>query len=219
VNNNDILHHSVKTSDLPYQTTEHSEISNIGESYLKEINRGIKSFAITSTGYLTSQQKSILAIASYLNQTNNYKVAIVSPNLTGSYFHDMIMNGTKDRLQVQGGHPINYIHFFDHFYFFATDDIMSQEERATTALIEQYDVVMWDFPLFSTVKQNGHHYRPLLQSIESLSIVGNEANNSKEIYREVKAFFNNHDINIKGFTIGATQEKSKGIPWWRKIIK
>ena len=64
-----------------YKVSNHHELYKIGASFYADYTDGMKSFAISSTGYPQSQQNSILGLASFFDHKDDLRIAIISDNL------------------------------------------------------------------------------------------------------------------------------------------
>ena len=64
-----------------YKVRNHHELFKIGSSFYNDFKMGVKSFAISSTGYPQSQQNSILGLASFFDHKEDVRIGIVSNNL------------------------------------------------------------------------------------------------------------------------------------------
>src|SRR4051812_7470874 len=67
-----------KPTDFFYRVSNPGELAKIGQSYLEDFKTGIKSFAISSTNYKASQQRTVLALASYFDHLYDMKILIIS---------------------------------------------------------------------------------------------------------------------------------------------
>ncbi len=129
-----------RTNKFFYKVSNHQELFRIGKSFYSDYLTGVKSFAITSTGYQTSQQKSILGLASFFDHKEELKIGIISDNLYVGAFKD-ILKLSKDREYDYFGKEssINIHSFYNHFDFIDMNevlDICNNEE------IDAYDEVL-----------------------------------------------------------------------------
>lgn len=194
-------------SDYFYQVSNPSELAKIGESFLNDFQTGIKSFAISSTNYKASQQRTCLALASYFDHLFDMKILIISDSLNKGIFTDIMGVKTVEAKNIPfTDKSIEINHFYHHFDLIDLSKILklSQIERpnfdfevAVQNLLKNYDIVFWDTPIINTYKNN-NTYNLITGYFESLTIiVSQEVSNSKDI-NELHNYFSSLGVNVKG---------------------
>ncbi|MBY0516481.1 MAG: hypothetical protein K2P81_06210 [Bacteriovoracaceae bacterium] len=215
-----------KPSDYFYQVGNPMELAKIGQSYLEDFKNGVKSFAVTSTDYKSSQQRTVLALACYFDHLFDMKILIISDTLNMGMFVDVMNEATKEDVQVKNStRTVKVNHFGEHFDLIDLDDLIhlnSKEkpnfefERAMKSLLDSYDIVFWDSPTLNTFKNKSFTYRQALSFIESLTIIISQAaSNSKDV-SELKEYFSGFGVNIKGVVFDKLQVEKpvKKSKWW-----
>lgn len=189
-----------------YRVSNHHELYKIGASFYADYANGMKSFAISSTGYPQSQQNSILGLASFFDHKEDLRIAIISDNLKEGVFKNIIANSVQKNLNLTDDVSCKALSFHDHFEFINLEevlDLVMDEEVAgydelITSLFDQYDVVFWDVPDLEKIKSNSERYFPVIMNFDSLSIIVAKAlSNSKDI-KEITEFFKGYGISLKG---------------------
>ena len=220
-----------------YKVTNHHEFYQIGNSFLKDFREGFKSFAITSTGYKQSQQRTILALASFFDHAMPMKIAIVTNHMDHGVFKDLINKSvdTNVELSMTIENLLKVKRFYHHFDFVSFDSIFQmapegvpnyEYENAISLLIRNYDLVLWDTPEIDVFKANNNLYYPIALYFDSLSIIVSQTLSSQSEILELQDFFSNYGVNIKGLMLDYTSQKSvkkksliRFLTPWRKVEK
>lgn len=142
-----------------YFYVEQSEASlNILSQMEKKILDGAKHLAISSTGYSSSQQKLALQVVHHLNQKHpGLKIGVVTFDVQTGHFKDFYMH-------AGGIGPIK--NFFNHFSL-----IDWQSLDSVDSLRNDYDVLLWDLPELSILKNHYGNLDEFFQSLQMLTIV------------------------------------------------
>jgi len=211
-----------------YKVSNHHELFKIGRSYYEDYkSKGIKSFAISSTGYQDSQQKSILGLASFFDHKEKMKIGIISDNLFDGTFKELLQASELAEVVVDEGiPPLNIYSFYTHFDFLdlkqivdlVNDNSISDYDEVLDKIVGVYDIVFWDVPDLHKIQRNSEKYFPVIMKFESLSIIVSQQLSSAKDIEEVKSFFLGYGINLKGLLLGNEIEKGdpkEKRPWWR----
>lgn len=193
-----------------YKVKNHHELFKIGKSFLDDYYKGVKCFAISSTGYQTSQQKSILGVASFFDHEEDVKIAIVSDNLVHGVFKEIIFAAQPGEISlVDNSVSCEAYHFYDHFDFINLDQLLQkgkqeQNENAATFdeifddIINRYDVIFWDVPELHKIQKESELYFPMIMRFDSLSIVVAPGTSDAKNIQVIRNFFQDYGINLKG---------------------
>ncbi|GAB4410510.1 MAG: hypothetical protein OHK0056_13540 [Bacteriovoracaceae bacterium] len=223
-----------------YKVTNHHELFKIGRSFYKDYLSGVKSFAITSTGYQSSQQNSILGLASFFDhKEEGLKIAIISDNLYLGAFKDIVSISQKHFLPIlKDGKDCEVIGFYGHFDFIDLSQLLDYANDCETeaydeifdSIVDHYDIVFWDVPELHKIQRNSEKYFPVIMKFESLSIIVAQSLSSAKDIEEIKYFFLGYGINLKGLLLDTVQAKTESKvktekaapnsngakrPWWR----
>lgn len=200
-----------------YKVSNHHELYKIGASFYADYSNGMKSFAISSTGYPQSQQNSILGLASFFDHKDDLRIAIISDNLKEGVFRNIVEKSVQKNLNLTDDVVCKALSFHDHFEFInleeVLDFVMNEDvegyDELITALFDQYDVVFWDVPDLDKIKSDSERYFPVIMNFDSLSIIVAKAlSNSKDI-REITEFFKGYGISLKGLLFENQAVKNK----------
>src|SRR5690606_28103894 len=147
------------------------ELSMIGESFLKDVDKGMKNFAIGSVGYRMAQQKTILGIASHLDQNNRGKIVIISDNLERGIFKELYQASSEIALKISGCKESFLVKKFYHHFDFITIQSLHAFIKGLDENLENhtssvhslgivlntlnvvYDVIFWDIPDLYNIKE------------------------------------------------------------------
>lgn len=195
-----------------YKVSDHSELNKVGVSFYNDYQKGIKNFAIASTGYPLSQQKTILGLASFFDHREDLKILIVGSKLDTGLFKNFLENchdETLDLMQVTGK-KINLKRFHFHFDFLEVQDFFElcdedqptyEYEEMVKSVLDRYDVVFWDLPNLEEIKKRSHYYYPLTAQFELLTVVVGAHETSKVEVEKLRSFYQKYNVQIKGFLI------------------
>lgn len=199
----------------------HDELFRVGKSFLAEYQKGTKSFAITSTGYKNSQQRTILGLCCYFDYVDQYRIAIVSDHLKHGLFDDFVKDSIQKNYQLgHFGDQVNYYSYHHHFDFIDYADLMRVYDEhlysktfdfEIKTILDYYDIVLWDVPEIDKMKLNLQFNYRLSHFYESLTmIVSPNASSGKKV-ESVKKFFSNFNVSLSGilFENGSAIERPK----------
>ncbi len=200
--------HKIK-NQFYYKVKNHMELFNIGQSYLKDLQKGVKNFAFSSLGLDLDRQKTILGITSFFNYHSDKKVTIFTQNIEDTFFYEYI-----SKLKVER------TYFFDEtvsLKHYKTDGIDLYEyaelkrvheqlehysyEELLDEIVESSEVVFWDLPKMEIVTKEREIFFPIIRCIDNASIiVGEEISKFKEVKKQIK-FFKKYQVKIKGLLV------------------
>ncbi len=222
--------------DYCYRVENHKELFRLGESFYEDYRQGIKSFAITSTGYFELQRKTILGLASYFDHKNSgLSILIATHGLSSETFKEVIDSSEQEdfefhidvsRLKGVGvkSVKVKFYTFFEHFHFVDFNDLTKLRVELTEKeylevldeVVSSYNVTFWDLPEVSDIQGNLMGYFPIISKFHSLSMVIRKEETGKTEIERVKGFFENYGLDFKGAIIDSQVEsKDKKKPWWK----
>lgn len=201
-----------------YSINNHHELTQMGTSFLEDYKQGAKSFAITSTGYKSSQQRTILALASFFDHISTMKIGIVSNQLSNGAFHEMVESSNKAKIMLPMTPPkaVNVKRFYHHFDFINFDELLKlapegvpnfEFEHAISEFVGHYDILFWDIPELEAFKANHKLYYPIALYFDSLSIIVSQSLSKAKEVEELQKFFLDYGMNIKGILLDYTTKR------------
>lgn len=225
-----------------YRVSNHQELFEIGKSFYDDYLSGVKSFAISSTGYQTSQQKTILGLSSFFDHKEDlFKIAIISDNLDEGAFGDIVsICKPVSNIHVDSDKAIDIRSFYDHFDFIDLNQILelSQNEEEGEfdsifdRIVDSYDILFWDVPELHKIQLHSEVYFPMIMKFESLTVIVSKEISTQSEIDELKQFFLGYGINLKGLLFDdkniskekekkstrSKQKKVKTKRWWRRFF-
>lgn len=156
-------------------------ISNIEE----KIKDGARHLAISSTGYSSAQQKLALQVVYWLNQKYpEHKVAVVTFDYGSGVFKEFYDHSVGDSRSKK---------FYNHFTMVNWTYVTSPE-----ALLDDYDVIIWNLPDISTLKSHHQRWDHFFMSLDMLTIISCQKAGSKqaEFEKNVVRTFMDYGLDI-----------------------
>lgn len=214
-----------RPADYFYQVGNPSELAKIGQAFLEDFKTGIRSFAVTSTDYKSSQQRTVLALACYFDQLYDMKILIVSDTLDMGMFTEVMKETTGEFVKVPDSvTSIKINHFSHHFDLLDLREIQRMGEvrkdfgfeTTIKNILSKYDIIFWDTPTLNDFKTKGFGYRRTLSFIESLTIIVSQSVSHANDVNELKEYFSGFGVNIKGVVFDKLQVeemKKKNRKW------
>lgn len=208
-----------KPTDFFYRVSNPGQLAKIGQSYLEDFKNGVKNFAITSTNYKASQQRTVLALASYFDHLFDMKILIISDSLNKGVFEEVMSVKKTEFKSVSGSdNKIEVNHFYHHFDLVDLNKLLSltagdkptfEFEVAMNSLLDEYDIVFWDTPIINTHKNNSKVYSHSISYFESLTIIVSPAVSRASDVNEIKEHFTSMGVNVKGVLFDSPETKNE----------
>lgn len=208
-----------KPSDFFYRVSDLNQLAKVGHSYLEDFKSGIKSFAITSTNYKASQQRTVLALASYFDHLFDMKILIITDSPYKGVFEEIMSVRTLESKKIPGTEKrVDVNHFYHHFDLIDLNQILALTdsdkpnfnfELSMDHILKSYDIVFWDTPIINTHRNNGRLHAHTMNYYESLTIIVSPAVSKASDINDIKKHFSSFGVNIKGVLFD-TPEAVKG---------
>lgn len=215
-----------KLAGYYYKISNHEELFKIGKGLLLEVEKGVKNFAFTSTGYKNSQQRTILGLCCFFDQNANYKIAIISDHLVHGVFGDLVDSSSLHSYSIGNGEDIvKYKSFHHHFDFIDYSEFMKfydnhlytkSFDAELSKILDNYDLVLWDIPEMEKMKQSPHFHYRISQFYQSMTIIVSQSSSSGKQVDFIKNFFSNYNISMSGVLFDTSGAKEK--PKRRKFL-
>lgn len=196
-----------KRSKFFYQVENHQELFRIGASYYKDYESGIRSFAIGSTGYHASQQKTIMGLASFFDHQKDLKIAIITETLSNNYFSNIVENEKSHDVYISDNISFNVTTFHNHFDFILLEEFLiniketedfEREREMVENFLESYDVIFWDVPEIYKLQASSQIYFSMFEKFESLTLIVAQSLSKKEEIDHMVSFFSDYGVTLKG---------------------
>lgn len=196
-------------SKLYYKVKNHIELFKLGDSYLRDFNRGIKSLAFNSSGIKCERERTVLGVTSFLNYNAKVTVTVVTDDLQKTLYHNFVPDLEEIKKPILN-EDISYTCYatqgVEFVEFSEICDVMYQLgntsfEEYIENFVESSDVVLWDLPELKEMDNKKEVFYPVIRSLESVSLIV-KANQSKysDLY-EVKDYFEKYKVPFKGLVL------------------
>lgn len=215
-----------KLTENFYKIANHEELYKIGQGLFEQIQKGVKNFAFTSTGYKNSQQKAILGLACFFDQKFNYKIAVISDQLSPGLFSDLVESSSLNNHAIEKEQDVvSYKSFHHHFDFIDYSELIKFHENqlyaktfdsTITSILDKYDIVLWDIPDMEKIKQDSDFHFRVSHFYESLTVIVSQDTSPGNEVSAVKSFFSKHNIHLKGIVFDTSDLKEQ--PKRRKVL-
>ncbi len=181
------------TASPYYRIDNPDDIATVGATFLEDFNQGARHFVFASTNYKSTQQRAVLAIASYFDHLFHLRTLIVSDNLARGPFTPLVTAGEK--------HPPTpdrpaHTRFFDHFDFISLSDLANPNTSHT--FLDDYDLVLWDPPCLNNSEEVSRCMGRFANYFDSITIIVANAATQGSDQRELRRHFDGFGINVAG---------------------
>lgn len=183
-----------------YRIASGDQLMKMCRPFLEDFKAGTKSFAISSTNYKTSQQRTVLGLASYFDHLFEARILIISDSLKKGIFRDLVNVSEINSLHTSAG-PCGAIiqRFYHHFDFLDLRAAVELETRGLLeAVLEEYDLILWDPPTLSMHLESAEVFPKISRHFGSLSLVVSNSATKNEDYENLKKHFDGYGISIAG---------------------
>ncbi len=203
-----------------FRAKDGENLFKVGDSFFKDFKSGVKYFGFSQLNSPGAQEKTILGIATFMHYFENLKILVISDTLKDTFFNSFLSQGTKQKASISIYPEFKYeLYTHEAINFLEMSEIIhrSQEhqikgfEYLYKSLVEDYDVVLFNLPLTGVTKNRFSFYFPVFQSLESMTLTVSVQNDKYIQIEELKNFFNNYKIKIKGCMIDDNSSKEASV--------
>ncbi len=176
-----------------YRIENPHDMVAIGATCLEDFNRGAQHFVFASTNYKSTQQRAVLAVASYFDHLFRIRTLIVSDNLDRGPFKTLVDASAKH--ERAGSRPAHN-RFYHHFDFISLPELTGDE--ASQSFFEDYDLVLWDPPCLNNSAEVSKCMGRFANYFDSITIIVANAAAKSSDQRELRRHFDGFGINVSG---------------------
>lgn len=199
-----------------------NQLESVCESIFQEFADGVKSCAISSSGYLGAQQKLIIAMAIFLERKGHKKIGIVTNSFDSSFIKPFVSHSKEVILESSN---LKLLNFENQFYFITYDDLIRLKNSDSKFDVSElyknikmdFDALLWDLPSVEYLKQNLQDYYGVLKIIDSISIVAMYGKSKTRDIQEIRSFFSCHGISLNGLFLNTTENINNNKKWWELL--
>ncbi len=176
-----------------YRIENPNDVVAIGASCLEDFNRGAQHFVFASTNYKSTQQRAVLAVASYFDHLFRIRTLIVSDNLERGPFKNLVEASSQ---HIGTSSMPAHARFYHHFDFISLSELMNHETGHS--FLEDYDLVLWDPPCLNNSEEVSKCMGRFSNYFDSVTIIVANAAAKSSDQRELRRHFDGFGINVSG---------------------
>lgn len=200
-----------------FRAKDSTNLFKLGNSYYEDFKSGCKHFSFSHLGSSEAQKKTILGIASFIHYYENLKILIITNNMYESYYTEFKNIDNKEDAHISVYPQFKYaVYKHEGLTYLELDEIVRKSaefqinsiEHLLQKLVEDYDVVFYDLPTLCEKKSKYEIYFPVLQLVQNVSFIVNLKKNTFSEVDELKKYFSNYKIKIKGVVVSEQSETS-----------
>lgn len=193
-----------------FRAKDNENLFKIGKNYYDDFKTGYKHLSFSHLGASDAQKRTIIGIASFIHYYENLKILIVTSKMDDTFFEQAKSeeHRVESHISVYPEFTYNtYVHEGVSYLEIAEVFLHSKEhkvkgiEYVLQKLVDDYDLVLYDLPSVIEKKAQYNIYFPLLQLIQSVSFIVSINKNSFSQIEELKSYFLNYNIKIKGIVV------------------
>ncbi len=193
-----------------FRATNDELLYNLGISFYKDFKNGIKHFAFAHVNSPESQKRSILGVASLIKYFEDNKILIITSDMDNSFFAPFKKESTETIVEISTLPGFKYaIHQCYSLCYLEVEELARRSKKSKVnvlptvikRLMDDYDVVICDFPQIEERKDQYDIYLPLLQIIENVTFTISLKKSRFSEINELRNYFSSYKIKIKGSVV------------------
>lgn len=193
-----------------FRARDNENLFKIGKNFYDDFKTGYKHFSFSHLGASDAQKKTIIGIASFIHYYENLKILIITNKMDDSFFEQAKTEESRVQAHISVYPEFSYnTYIHEGLNYLEVSEIVahSQEQKVKgieyilQKLVDDYDLVFYDLPPVLEKKAQYNIYFPLLQLIQNVSFIVSINQNSFSQIDELKLYFLNYNIKIKGIVV------------------
>lgn len=189
-----------------YKVKDHQELYKVGTSYYDDFKNGLKSFAFSSPDLGRSQDKAVLALASFFEHNEDVKIGIVSVDIENDFLEATIKESDKKTASI-GNVVVDYFDHHDKIHLIDFSCIkknvgpvagINEVEQVISFIVDNYDLIFWSLPSLNTMEQERPFYFPLTRFFDNVSLVIQKGKTKTKELEKLISFYQKYGIKLKG---------------------
>ncbi len=202
-----ILKRKKYNPDIYYKIENHFEIYELGSSFLLDYKKGDKVFSFITNDIVSELQKTIIGLGAFFNYHNDNSVTIITDTYDQSVYEKVL--GRCDILVREfGGHKIEaFIHSgievieFQQLLTLKSQLSSNEYDIIIKNILDELPIVMIELPPTSEISKSNSFFFPLIQNIDSISIVTKMKVGRRDLIQQSIEFFKKYQVNFKGLIL------------------
>ncbi len=193
-----------------FRVTSGENLFKLGDSYFRDFKDGKKFFGFAQLSDRAAQQRSVLGVATFIHYYENVRILVVTDSLAGSYFASFL-GSEHAATHAIGGEPEIRYEAFTHegISYLSLADLQhagaSFAQKGMDYVLRQlfadYDLVLIDLPSLTQTREQTQLYFPLLQVLQSVTLVLHMRRDHFSEVDAARSYFENYQIPVKGLII------------------
>ena len=201
-------------SSYYYRAKEHLDLYQVGMSFLRDIRDNKKCFSFEHLNNKLGQQNTILGVSLFLMFHVNRKSLVITHNFDESIYSKIMGNKVNKKIcyrpddltyPVVECDGIRFIEYIDLFKIM-TELKKTSFEDFVDHLIATNDTLLVDFPEVSKLEKKKEIFFPLINTVDSVSLVIDLKNCKKSELAKLHSYFKRYDVPVKGVTISGKKK-------------
>lgn len=193
-----------------FRANNSENLFKIGKTFYDDFKQGYKHFSFSHLGASEAQKKTILGIASFIHYYENLRILIVTHKMDDTYYEQFKTEEQQVRAHISVYPDFHYTTYFhEGLNYLEVSEIIKNSklhqvkgtEYLLQKLVDDYDIVFYDLPSVLEKKAQYDVYFPLLQLIQNVSFIVSTNKNSFTQVEELRSYFSNYNIKIKGVVV------------------
>lgn len=213
--------------DYFFRVVNDELLFNLGNSYYQDFKKGQKHFAFAHVNAAESQKRSILGVASFIKYFEGSKILIVTGQMGRTYYEAFKGESLLQSAQSPTKTAFSYkVYVVNSLHYVEVDElskhVSSTDQRTfavtVKAIMDDYDLVLFDLPPTADRKEQYDVYLPLLHTMESVTLTVSLGKNRFSEIDELMKYFTSYNIKIKGSIVDRKAKKTSSLRSLEKII-
>lgn len=184
----------------------HIDLFEVGKYYTNIVQSGSKSLAFN--GHQASVHHTILGLASFFNYHKSMKATIFIEKFEGSELSKFLVpthiememvtfDDEEESFEIYScdGVDVVEMHKLKHF---AIKMGMDAFNEFLNKIVKDSEIVFWDLPEITTINKEREFYFPILNVINSISLIVNTGLTKINQIKEMTLFANKYQISVEG---------------------
>lgn len=192
------------SSEHYFAAKNHLDLFNVGNFYFHEYQKGKKNFALYADKEEVNSHETLLGLASYFNYHENVKATIVIDNFATSTISKYLKNIQREsrtydsiEIDVLTSDGIDVIEF-SSLHHLCKKLGRDGFEHLIESIFSTSEISFWDFPNLRNIDEDKEFYFPLIQKINSFSVLLARGKSKSSALRSFLNYAKKYSMKIDG---------------------
>lgn len=193
------------SSDHYFSVKNHLDLFNVGNFYFQEFQKGKKSFALYADKEELGSCETLIGLASYFNYHENLKVTIIVESFATSNLSKQL-KATQREVRACDDH-VSYdvivadgveVIEFSQLHHLCLRLGRDGFEHLIENIFAEAEISFWDFPKLSIIDSDKEFYFPLIQKIDSFSVLLARGKSKSSNLKSFLSYAKKYSMKIDG---------------------